>query len=212
MNMHRLIYRPSAIGWDIVVSHLLVIQHWQAAPANVRLQSADIFDKIVSTAPWSVLEEPEDLQKRVQAQVLQALAQQGESHARSQASTDVDIRRAALDTLFKVLESQGHALVCGWTDVFNILRSACPPAAHHHSEAEQQQGSSSTAAKTSLLVRVAFPSLQLICSDFLAALSESELEVCITTLTEFGKQTDEVNVALTVSRVLRAAELNVRQD
>jgi hypothetical protein len=202
LNMHRLISRPSSAGWDVIVSHLLVIQHWQHAPANVRLQAAEVFDKVISAAPRDVADADEDLQRRVQEQTLRALSQQAESQPGSQTSTDADIRKAALDTLFRVLEGQGHALVCGWSRIFDIVGSACPPSigpAAAATTSALEVAPTTTSQKSSLLVRVAFPSLQLICSDFLAALSPEELEQCIKTLRDFGKQTEDVNVALTVN-------------
>lgn len=55
------------------------------------------------------------------------------------------------------------------------------------------------AARSPILVRTSFPSLQLICTDFLGVLEIHELRDCIGTLAEFGKQAEDVNVALTVS-------------
>lgn len=198
--MPRLTTRPAEIGWDVIIGHLLLVQHWQNAPANVRLQAAEIFDKIVSAAPKESPDIPEEQQRRTQDQVFQALLRQAEPQDHMQISTDVEIRQAALDTLYKILESQGHALTCGWIPIFSILQTACP----QQRSLEPVSGSSletsaATAAKTSQLVRVAFPSLQLICSDFLAALSVEESGMCISTLAAFGHQVEDVNVALTVS-------------
>lgn len=195
MNMQRLIARPSEIGWDIIISHLLLIQHWQSAQSNVRTHAAEVFDKIVSAVPKDVEKEPEDAQRRAQEQVLQALSEQAELQSRSQSSTDIEIRKASLDTLLRILESHGHSLLCGWRVIFNILRLACPPSSDNKTP---EQVDATSAGRSPLLVRVAFPSLQLICSDFLAALSKQELDICIVTLAEFGKQIEDVNVALTV--------------
>ena len=63
-------------------------------------------------------------------------------------------------------------------------------------------GGGEKAAKTPVLVRTSFPSLQLICTDFLGALSLDELRDCVATLAEFGKQADDVNVALTAGGLL----------
>jgi hypothetical protein len=200
MNMSRLTTRTSEVGWDVIIGHLLLVQHWHTAPANVRLQAAEIFDKIVCAAPKESAGASEDQQKHTQDQVFQALMRQAEPQDRSQISTDVEIRQAALDTLYKVLESQGHALVCGWKTIFSILQTACPSGKPQTSTTSlSSETSVATAAKTSQLVRVAFPSLQLICSDFLAALSVEESGQCIVTLTSFGRQVEDVNVALTVS-------------
>ena len=198
MNMQRLISRPPVLAWDTVVTHLLAVQHWQSAPSNVRMQAAEIFDKIVSVAPRDIANETGVIQRQVQEQVLKALSEQVEPQPRAQTSTDIDIRKAALDTLLRMLESHGHSLICGWTVIFNILGSACPSKGIEI-KSDEIGVNSATIGKGSVLVRVAFPSLQIICSDFLSALSVEELRLCITTLADFGRQADDVNVALTVS-------------
>lgn len=198
MNMRRIVSRPSELGWSVIIKHLLLVQHWQNAPAHVRLQAAEVFDKILTTAPKDTSDVAEELQKRTQEHVFSALMQQAEPQDRSSFSTDVEIRQAALDTLYRLLESHGHALLCGWKTIFCILQTACP-AAKIPIHAGAAETSAATATKMSQLVRVAFPSLQLICSDFLAALSLEESGMCVTTLAAFGRQVEDVNVALTVS-------------
>ena len=130
----------------------------------------------------------------------------------------------ALDALFKILETNGHSFVTGWEQIFDILRTACPsplafappspaPPSPLESISEGQLSSrrSPTAfdfgsgSRSPVLVRTSFPSLQLICTDFLEGLTIDELRVCISTLAEFGKQGDDVNVALTVRTSLLPA-------
>ena len=83
--------------------------------------------------------------------------------------------------------------------VFEIVQSACP--ASSLSKDVDHGTNAATLAKTSMLVKIAFPSLQLICSDFLAALTTNELQLGIASLADFGRQVDDINVALTVSCV-----------
>lgn len=229
LNVHRLIYRDSSVGWDIVTSHLLHVQHYTVAPAATRLQAADVLDQILVVAPRNLSTGGDDLQRRIQTQVLVALAAQAEPALRPQTSTDIEIRRMAFDTLIKILESNGHSFIAGWERIFHVLRTACPSALTYAPPSPGEDsphgvaldrideddagdllrpgtaggtvsyfGSSDKSAKTPILVRTSFPSLQLICTDFLGALTIDELRDCIGTLAEFGKQADDVNVALTV--------------
>lgn len=124
--MHRLIYRESSVGWDIVTSHLLHVQHFVAAPAAIRLQAADVLDQILVVAPRNLSTGGDDLQRRIQTQVLVALAAQAEPAVRAQTSTDIEIRRMSFDTLIKILESNGHSFIAGWERIFHVLRTACP--------------------------------------------------------------------------------------
>jgi hypothetical protein len=243
LNMTRLITRPPPVGWNAVTSHLLHLAHWPSAPPSVRLQATDVLTQslllalkaLTSAIPADDL----DGRERVQKLVLTTLAELAEPPARLQNSTDVEIRRMALETLLRILESNGHALVTGWNRIFHILRTACPPAnlylppipspsiAGRYSldTISEREGlapstpirasgsnggyflpvaggpsgdASARAVKGAALVRTSFPSLQLICTDFLEALTVDELRDCIGTLADFGKQGDDVNVALTV--------------
>ncbi|KAL8279821.1 hypothetical protein RQP46_007671 [Phenoliferia psychrophenolica] len=233
LNVHRLIYRDSSVGWDIVTSHLLHVQHYTAAPSAIRLQAADVLDQILVVAPRNLSTGGDDLQRRIQTQVLVALAAQAEPAVRGQISTDIEIRRMSFETLIKILESNGHSFIAGWERIFHVLRTACPspttlpppsPAVvtadspqHTLNTIEEDEAKSLSlrsagptssyfgaerTARTPILVRTSFPSLQLICTDFLGVLTIDELRDCIATLAEFGKQTDDVNVALTAGGLL----------
>lgn len=246
LNMARLIDRPPSVGWDLVTGHLLHVLHCTVAPTPLRVQAADVLGQLLTLAPKTLAsigkETDHDTAERVQTQVLAALAAQAEPGPRLQSSTDVDIRRMALETLLKILESNGHAFVTGWDRIFHVLRTACPstsvwaaPPSPVPSSAggaasrrsldtiseydglghggmmtplradgaggyfPREAGATATrGAKTGVLVRTSFPSLQLICTDFLDPLSNDEIRDCIATLAEFGKQGEDVNVALTV--------------
>lgn len=243
LNMTRLITRPPPVGWNAVTSHLLHLAHWPSAPPSIRLQATDVLTQTLLLAlkalTSAIPADDLDGRERVQKLVFTTLAELAEPPARLQSSTDVEIRRMALETLLRILESNGHALVTGWDRIFHILRTACPPAnlylppipspsiAGRYSldTISEREGltpstpirasgsnggyflpvvgrpsgdASARAVKGAALVRTSFPSLQLICTDFLEALTVDELRDCIGTLAAFGKQGDDVNVALTV--------------
>ena len=218
--MERLTSRDPSVGWEIVTSHLLLVLRHELAPPAIRVQAADVLDQLLLVASrTSTVDQPN---RRNQTQILQTLASQAEPDSRLQSSTDIDLRRMALDTLFKILETNGHSFVTGWERIFDILRTACPsPLAfatpsplpsrtdsplESISEGQLSSRRSPTAfdfgtgSRSPVIVRTSFPSLQLICTDFLEGLTIDELRVCISTLAEFGKQGDDVNVALTVRR------------
>lgn len=226
LNIERLTHSASATGWDIVTSHLLLVQHYAVAPPAIRLQAAEVLDQILLAAPRALSTgRDEDAIRQNQKQILLALASQAEPESRPQSSTDIDIRRMALEALFKILETDGHSFVTGWEQIFDILRTACPsplafaPASPAPTTAELEtieemdgrnaislrpgrspssQFFGDKSSRSPVLVRTSFPSLQLICTDFLEALTIEELRVCISTLAEFSKQVDDVNVSLTV--------------
>ncbi|GAA5982187.1 hypothetical protein JCM5350_003486 [Sporobolomyces pararoseus] len=240
-NVQRLVSKDPELGWNLATSHLLLVLHSTSIPTSIRLQAADVLDSILILAPKNLASMASDIQHRAQTQVLAALASQAEPAPRLQTSTDVDIRRMALESLLKILETNGHAFIAGWDRIFHVLRTACPTSQSFFAPPSPQPPSSShgdtsrrsldtivesdriepmtplraggggtggsyfpteRSAKTSVLVRTSFPSLQLICSDFLGGLEVEDLRDCIGTLAEFGKQIEDVNVALTAGGLL----------
>ncbi|BGP27996.1 Endocytosis and vacuole integrity protein [Rhodotorula toruloides] len=242
LNVSRLVQRPPDVGWELLTSHLLFVLHSTSTSTPIRLQAADVLGSILTAAikalSASGLASDVDLQERAQSQVLAALAAQAEPAPRLQLASDVEIRRLALDTLLNVLEANGHSFVTGWTQIFRILRTACPTASffappspvvpsaprrsldtitEHDGIGPMTPMRSSVgangyfnlgvdgaakSAKSAVLIRTSFPSLQLICTDFLDALDVEGLRDCITTLGEFGKQIEDVNVALTAGGLI----------
>ncbi|GAA5958007.1 hypothetical protein JCM3765_006230 [Sporobolomyces pararoseus] len=237
-NVQRLVSKDPDLGWNLVTSHLLLVLHSTSIPTSIRLQAADVLDSILILAPKNLSSMPSDIQHRAQTQVLAALSSQAEPAPRLQTGTDVDIRRMALESLLKILETNGHAFIAGWDRIFHVLRTACPTSQSFFAPPSPQPPSSShgdtsrrsldtivesdriepmtplrvggggsyfpteRTAKASVLVRTSFPSLQLICSDFLGGLEVEDLRDCIGTLAEFGKQIEDVNVALTAGGLL----------
>ncbi|BGO96049.1 hypothetical protein NBRC10512_005991 [Rhodotorula toruloides] len=242
LNVLRLVQRPPDVGWELLTSHLLFVLHSTSTSTPIRLQAADVLGTVLTASikalSASDLASDVELQERGQTQVLDALAAQAEPAPRLQLAPDVEIRRLALDTLLKILEANGHSFVTGWTQIFHILRTACPTASffappspvvpsaprrsldtitEHDGVGPMTPMRSSVgangyfnlgvdggakSAKSAVLVRTSFPSLQLICTDFLDALDVAELRDCITTLSEFGKQAEDVNVALTAGGLI----------
>ncbi|GAA5977223.1 hypothetical protein JCM11641_003881 [Rhodosporidiobolus odoratus] len=270
INVPRLIQGdPDKVGWDLTMGHFLFVLHCTTAPTSIRIQAAETLGQLLvlapknleslsSSAPFSSPSpsrssstQHEDflaLQRRVQTQVLTALSSLASPAPRLQSSTDIDVRRLALESLLSILESNGHAFVAGWDRIFHVLRTACPastfvapPSPSPSSTSLGARRSMDTiterdsfapmtplrssvgpggggggggyfgsgaaegparSAKTAVLVRTSFPSLQLICTDFLEALSPEEIRDCIGTLAEFGRQGEDVNVALTANGLL----------
>ncbi|KAI8847722.1 hypothetical protein BC829DRAFT_395746 [Chytridium lagenaria] len=122
----------------------------------------------------------------------------------------VEVQKAGLETLNKLLQTNGQKLVEGWTVVFEILRSV-----FGISKTKRMDNSNSLSvgtlndinssdsqpsiSKIITLVRVSFPSLQLICNDFLTSLDPILIHDCIETLSCFGSHSEDVNISLTAT-------------
>lgn len=201
-NLSRLITSDPAIGWDIITRHLILISRHATAPSNIRLQATDALGELLTAAMRTARE------GRVQHQVFQVLEQQVAVHPVSHApSTDYEVRSAGFQTLNQILESSGHSLEVGWQTIFDMLNSVCkePNAAMKRSDSKLSVLSVHTSQTTrpsifskgdANLVRIAFPAINLICTDFLSSLDPDAMRSCIACLGRFGSQKEAVNISL----------------
>ncbi len=124
-----------------------------------------------------------------------------------------------LETLHQILQSSGHTLVVGWETIFAMLGSVCkPPPITRSSSIDSVAALSAASSPTvrskplplglgmpseksnNALIKIAFQSLTLVC-DSVTSLSPDHLRLCISTLGQFGKQSD-TNIALTAAASL----------
>ncbi|ORZ29603.1 guanine nucleotide exchange factor in Golgi transport N-terminal-domain-containing protein [Catenaria anguillulae PL171] len=91
-----------------------------------------------------------------------------------------DVPKRALQTLHGILQVHGQSIT-EWPLVYAILQSS---------------------ATEEYLVRVAFPSLELVCTEYLPTTNPEELDQCIATLRIYACQSVDVNIALTCIRLL----------
>ena len=162
----------------------------------IRLQACDIIStlvfRVVETLPKVQTDSPMLLDWGIQDTVLKPLMRlvtankelvDGETESPIvNSATDTDVQRIALSTLNRVLQSAGENFTPeGYDVIFDIIRNASP----------KLQRSSL------MVIRVAFPALQLICTDFLHALNDNNLTKCITTVGRFASQVEDMNIALT---------------
>lgn len=142
-----------------------------------------------------------------------------------------EVQRMGLETLNKLLQTSGQSFTCGWSLIFEMVKHVTTVASStvtnqenndddtesHIEEESKAEGRSSIDTTTSSLrtnnntsvtkaagglIKVAFASLQLICTDFLALLSPDCLRQCIATLGAFGMQNEDINISLTAVGLL----------
>lgn len=130
------------------------------------------------------------LQNQVSA--LYDFASQGTTSSRS---CEVEIHRMALETLKSILEHCGDSLDTGWKSVLAMINSifeeSTSPGLHRDKVPAPRSNSPQ-------LVRSAFGSLQLVCSDFLAFIPSSHLLSLLDTLCYYCAQNLDLNISLTV--------------
>ncbi|KAJ3006215.1 UNVERIFIED_CONTAM: hypothetical protein HDU68_004209, partial [Siphonaria sp. JEL0065] len=127
-----------------------------------------------------------------------------------------DVQKVGLETVKKILMSSGHNLIHGWFLIFEVIRSvvvggkkgtgtaggAVSSGALMNMAEASNNLDAAQPSKASLLVRAAFPSVQLVCGDFLGSLGPEILFECIQTLGCFGSQPDDINISLTTIGLL----------
>jgi hypothetical protein len=201
INLPRIANCHPEIGWDVITQHLLSVARHVTAPATIRMQASDTLGELLLSAVRIGKE------SRIQHQVFSVLVRQVDLNPISSIlATDYDVRAAGYQTLNQILESSGHSLEVGWQTIFNMLNAVCRK--KDTSSIEMKRSDSSVSASsnqkpTSLyskgdaaLVRIAFPSLNLICTDFLSSLDHDAMRQCIACLGCFGRQREDVNITL----------------
>ncbi|WVO17542.1 hypothetical protein L204_105237 [Cryptococcus depauperatus] len=199
LNLDRIVSREPNVGWTVITQHLLVVARHSVAPSTIRIQASDTLGEILFTSV-KVGKEP-----GIQHQVFNVLIHQVDTHPVSNSvSTDYDVRSSGYQTLNHLLESFGHCLQVGWETVFDILDKVCQDKDSASLQSLKTSDLSTNLRRQSALsnkgsanlIRIAFPSLTLICTDFLTSLNNDAMRHCITCLGCFGRQKEDVNITL----------------
>ncbi|EST06476.2 Mon2 [Kalmanozyma brasiliensis GHG001] len=201
LNTRRLCSLPSDQGWDAVTSHLNETLSNPELPPTWRWQASQAANKLAFGAMTEAAQASDEADKsRLQKQVMQILANAAVLEGKRATPVDMDIRTSSVDNLKRILETFGHSLVFGWDSIFEICSATCR--ADKRSPQTEQPSSASLQKGQLALVKAGFSCLQLVCSDFLAALDVEQIRKCCSNLNDFGSQEFDVNVALTANGCL----------
>lgn len=206
INVERLLsYAPDVSGWTKMTNELSsTLAAVDVAPA-IRTRAADIIVRIVLDAAKAANSLADESRGKVQLRLLDAvqhalLPLQDEERQTSVAEhlTDVEIHKIILEGLKDLIEDCGETLVQGWETCFKIMDSIF---VQERTGGDELQTSITSqprlATRSNRLIRPAFSSLQLICSDFLGSLPNSCFLILVDTLYKFCSQEDDLNIALT---------------
>ncbi|KAI0016767.1 hypothetical protein F4780DRAFT_757853 [Xylariomycetidae sp. FL0641] len=202
INIDRLlIYPPDVSSWSQITSELSgALGSVTMAPA-VRSRAAEILVRLTLDVAKAVNGLNDETRSTVQLRVLEALRGslvplQIEDRVASVANyaADVEIHRIILEGLKTLLEDCGETLLSGWEVAFDIIGSIFIPRRFSDNDGTKPE---MLTTRSSKLIRSAFSSLQLICSDFLTSLPKSCFLILVDTLHKFCSQDDDLNIALT---------------
>ena len=214
-NSSRLLAKsPKDSGWDVVLDALVEVVGSQTIDTRLRLKGANtLCDMAKLTASSSI---PEHNQNRMREQGLIALLRQVQTlhsedcnDSKHSKICEAEIHALCLETLHTCLEQYGDSLHLGWEYVFVIITSIFAASvvgtdleAAHISD--HQMPALIAEAKSPKLVRSAFGSLQLICSDFLISVPRVCLPKLLATTHRFCSQHEDFNISLTVRLTIYA--------
>jgi hypothetical protein len=168
-NVGRLVIVDGFGIWDMCVEALAGIVHSPTCSIAVRAQICGGLSELLNIA----MSEGDISNTVVEVKILGPLKLLllGEEPA------GIDTLRDGLEILNRLLQASGQKLVEAWGLVFRILKSGA---------GREKAG----------VVRIAFPSLQLVCTDFLGLLGSDIIRECVDTLSLFGGQQEDVNISL----------------
>lgn len=207
-NMNRLLGSDPNLAWNNITNHLLDVAYCSLAPSVIRTQAAEVLNNILVGAANAISDPDGSVDtQQIEQQLFDVLSREIQpTTGGTITSMSVDIRVAGLQTLQVVLESCGHALSSVWQTVFDILGSVFVEAvpadnqgslkARRKSDLPLLDLSTLSSKSQTQMLRMAFPSVNLICSDFVLTFDAFSLECAINTLEKYGRQRLDVNITL----------------
>lgn len=204
INSERLLNSdPAKSGWNLLVTQLSTTLDSTTLSAPVRTRAAEVLARFMLESGSMAASLPEDLRGPIQLRLLvgmreslAALRKKKREDSVAGNATDLEIHRIILEGLRQILENYGESLVEGWDVAFEIIGSVFVAKATIPEQG--RKSSKPVGTRSSKLVRSAFGSLQLICSDFLASLPNNCFLILVDALYNFSSQDDDLNIPLTV--------------
>ncbi|KAJ3494900.1 hypothetical protein NLG97_g3775 [Lecanicillium saksenae] len=202
INSERLLTSdPDLSGWNMLVRQLSETLNSTTMNAPVRTRAAEVLARFMLESGSISAGLSEDLRGPIQLRLLGglrdslvALHKKKREDSVAGNATDLEIHRIILEGLRQILENYGESLVEGWDVAFEIIDSVF--VAKDTIPEDGKDAGKAIGTRSSKLVRSAFGSLQLICSDFLASLPKNCFLILVDALYNFSSQNDDLNIAL----------------
>ena len=197
---------PEESGWNLLIEEMSTLASNNATPKEARRSATGILCKIAAELIAEVVDEEAALRSVIQRRTLAILLRLIDgiySEDGDLTSSDIDVQGFVVDALRAILEKCGESLVAGWNRSIAILssvfeRSGSPPDRYDDDdEAHIDWENVSNVLVSNQLGKAAFAAAQLICSDFLTALSSAVTPSLVELLHRFASQSDDLNISLT---------------
>lgn len=212
LNIKKVVSQESMNLWDLVMQRLIDTVHKPSLNITIRKEICNAINDILASAIQNIdykneqseikILEPLKLLMKVRSQEYEEEKEKEEdgfSDSENQDSWIIDIQKSCLETLNNILQTSGQNFVNGWNQIFSIINRVLINSINLNKEGHKLSTSNYQYHKNvSLsLIRMVFPCLQLICTDFLSLLNPKNFYTCIETVALFGSQVEDLNISLT---------------
>jgi hypothetical protein len=206
---------PTVDVWEMIIGQLIEVSHTPASSPSIRSQAYTAFGEILINAIQVADLSNGNIESRIITPIKSLILVEALSPVIDSSDEKIlrylwllDVQKSALDTLYKLLQAGGQKIKYSWMTIFEILQGVLVlskrkrPKIDYLNVPEASPTSDQVSGKIVPLVRLSFPSVQLICSDFLSILHFDVLAKCIETVSVFGSQQDDLNISLSSVRLL----------
>ncbi|KAK0860951.1 Endocytosis and vacuole integrity protein [Friedmanniomyces endolithicus] len=214
LNVARFIaYDPRDSGWTLLIDELAKVACAGSKPREARRAATDVLCSLAAETVYEALPEEEAVRSLVQRRAFAVLLQIVDgiySEDGELTSVDLEMQGRVLEALRSILERCGESLKAGWMKILAVICSAFERTDSDPMVSQQGVGTRidwdhiSNDLVSVQIGRSAFTALQLVCSDFLAALPQAVIPSLIELLFRFIGQRDDLNMALTTVTIVMA--------
>ncbi|TKA41652.1 hypothetical protein B0A54_06540 [Friedmanniomyces endolithicus] len=214
LNVARFIaYDPWDSGWTLLIDELAKVACAGPKPREARRAATDVLCSLAAETVYGALPEDEAVRSLVQRRAFAVLLQTVDgiySEDGELTSVDLEMQGRVLEVLRSILERCGESLKAGWMKILAVICSAFertdsdPMVSQQGFETRIDWDHISNDLVSVQIGRSAFTALQLVCSDFLAALPEGVIPSLTELLFRFIGQRDDLNMALTTVTIVMA--------
>ena len=209
LNIKKVVSQESMNIWDLVMQRLIDTVHKPNLNITIRKEICNAINDILASAVQNIdykneqseikILEPLKLLMKVRSHEFEEEEEESFTDGESQNSWIIDIQKSCLETLNNILQTSGQNFVSGWDQIFSIITRVLMNSRKLNEEGHKLSTSNYQFHKNASLslIRMVFPCLQLICTDFLSLLNPRDFYTCIETVALFGSQVEDLNISLT---------------
>ena len=209
INIKRLVCDPPPKSWELLTNSLVEIAISPLKHDKVRLMSVGVICSVVTEAIGAATNEDDLLRGNVDRRCLSTLqsvvspvVERRDRQSDTHAGCDIHVLQSILECLKSILEHHGDSLVVGWDTILDLVGSIFMPDSADHPKSQRDADKHPEplpSLVSNSLLRSAFTSTQLICSEFLDTIPKPVIPSLISLLGKFSAQRSDVNTSLTVS-------------